>query len=147
MFDSGSIDSELYLVAMLFGLSAMLLVIYLYFVFVRLLEARAHSIDEWRDPPPLIYKVFKPVVKLFCADVKVNMGQEKYDQIQMKLSSAGLFYSLLPEELVTLRYVCLVVAGIVSSLFYWYFSPLTTMVLVILVLGVIVGFAYPDIWL
>ena len=147
MFDLGAIDNELTLVAMLFGLSAMLLVIYLYIVFVRLLEARAHSIDEWRDPPPIIYKVFKPIVKLFCADVKVNMGKEKYDQIQLKLSSAGLFYSLLPEELVTLRYVCLVAAGIVSSSIYWFFSPVTTAVLAILVLGVIVGFAYPDIWL
>ena len=147
MFNTDSLTLGVFFPTLLFSISAMLLAIYLGIVFYRLMAARATSIDEWRDPPPLIYKMFKPIVKLFSADVKANMGKEKYTQIQMKLSSGGLFYSLLPEELVTLRYVCFVVAGVVATWAYWVYTPITYLVGVALISSVILGFAYPDIWL
>lgn len=118
------------------------------FSLIRLvLRTKLKESEEWRDPPPIIFKLFKPVIRLFSGDVRGLMSDKTYSRMQTRLSAGGVNYAILPEEFQTLKIVCLLVAGAVSfSLFYSgdQFGP---EVRIFLVLLPPLGFLYPDIWL
>lgn len=103
--------------------------------------------DDWRDPPPLIYRLFKPVVRIFCGDVRSMMSDDTYQNVQKKLSAGGMNYALLPEEFVTLKWICLIL-GVVLGVALYASRPVISneMMLVINLLGPL-GFFYPDLWL
>ena len=102
---------------------------------------------EWRDPPPVLFKIFKPLVRLFATDVRSLMRDEYYKALHQKLSAAGQNYAILPHEFVTLKLVCMVIGGIVSAAVYKIDQDLGPEALVFLASTVPVGFFYPDIWL
>jgi len=102
---------------------------------------------EWRDPPPVLFKVFKPFVRLFATDVRSLMRDEYYKSLHQKLSAAGQNYAILPHEFVTLKLVCMIVGGVVSAAVYKIDQDLGPEAFVFLASTVPVGFFYPDIWL
>jgi len=102
---------------------------------------------EWRDPPPLLFKIFKPLVRLFATDVRSMMKDSYYKSLHQKLSAAGQNYAILPHEFVTLKLLCTVVGAIVSVSVYKIDSELGPEAFIFLASIVPVGFFYPDIWL
>lgn len=131
----------------LFTIAIVLFFCYASIVLYRMYQARHEMNDEWRDPPPLIYRIFKPIVRVFCADVKRYIKEPKYKLLQKKLSSAGMYYAIMPEEFVTLRYVCGSVCGLFVAWAYWLYAPVSLSVGALMFMVICVGFAYPDIWL
>ncbi|RLT97961.1 type II secretion system F family protein [Ketobacter sp.] len=111
------------------------------------LRTRVKSKEDWRDPPPLIYKLFKPIVRLFSSDMRGAMSDRLYNRINTRLSTGGMNYAILAEEFFTLKFVCLVFTCLVS---YMLFSMPTEQggeVRLIIAAMIPLGFFYPDIWL
>lgn len=103
--------------------------------------------DEWRDPPPLMYRIFKPLVRMFCGEIRGLMGSESYTRIQKRLSAGGMNYALLPEEFITLKWISLVL-GIALAFFVYSTNPvISTELLLVLALIIPVAYFYPDLWL
>lgn len=118
------------------------------YAFVRLLvKTRSKGDDEWRDPPPVIFKLFKPLVRLFSGEVKGLLSDSKYSKTQVKLSAAGMNYAILPEEFVTLKVVCGLVCVVISGLLFEAGAQLGDEVRLFLVLLGPLGYFYPEIWL
>lgn len=108
---------------------------------------RMKELEEWRDTPPLIFKLFKPFVLLLSNDVKRLMGDVSYSRLLKKLSAAGVNYAIMPEEFLTLKIVCFIISSTVSFSIYTSDPTLGPEALVVLVFVVALGFFYPDIWL
>lgn len=111
------------------------------------IRSRKKGDDEWRDPPPIIYRIFKPLVRLFAADVKGTLSEAKYTKVQVKLSAAGMNYAILPEEFVTLKIVFGLVCVAISALLYEVGTQLGGEVRLFLVVLGPLGYLYPEIWL
>ncbi|MCG8669817.1 MAG: type II secretion system F family protein [Pseudomonadales bacterium] len=103
--------------------------------------------EDWRDPPPLIYKLFKPVVKLFATDVRSFISEKGYEKLSQRLSAGGVNYAVMPEEFVTLKWVCLVVGAVTAIFLYSVNEGLGPEALVIVVSSIPIGYIYPDLWL
>ena len=108
---------------------------------------RSKQLEEWRDTPPFLFTLFKPIILLFSNDVRSIMGDTYYLGLRKRLSAAGLSYAIMPEEFVTLKLVCLLIA--MGSVFAVYNIDQTLGPEALIILGGIValGFFYPDIWL
>ena len=108
---------------------------------------RAKQLEEWRDTPPVLFTVFKPIILLFSNDVRLIMSDGYYQGLRKRLSAAGLSYAIMPEEFVTLKLVCLIIA--MGAVFAVYNIDQTLGPEAMVILGAIValGFFYPDIWL
>jgi tight adherence protein C len=111
------------------------------------MRTRSKEPEDWRDPPPLIYKLFKPIVRLFSSDVKTIMSEKLYERTQIRLSSGGMNYAIMPEELVTLKIVCMVFMLIVSVFLFSSDTGFSAEVQLFLIALVPLGYYYPDIWL
>lgn len=111
------------------------------------LKTRSKTKEDWRDPPPLIYKLFKPIVRLFASDVRGIMSDRLYNKISSRLSTGGVNYAIMAEEFFTLKFVCLILMCVVS---YFLFTAETERAAEakLIIIGLIpLGFFYPDIWL
>ena len=111
------------------------------------LKTRAKSKEDWRDPPPLIFKIFKPVVRLFASDVRGAMPHTFYTRINNRLSTGGMNYAILAEEFFTLKLVCLAAMCFVSYFLFTMPSEQGAEVKLVIVALIPLGFFYPDIWL
>lgn len=112
-----------------------------------IIRTRPKESEEWRDPPPLIYKLFKPVVRLFSADVRKLMSDASHARLQSRLSAAGMNYAIMAEEFVTLRFVCAIFCCIVAAVLYQGDIDLGPEIKLFLVVLGPLGYLYPDIWL
>lgn len=110
-------------------------------------KSRLDIDDEWRDPPPLIYKLFKPIVRMFSSDVSGFIGDRQKQTLTQRLSAGGMNYAILPEEFVTLKWVCLVVGSLTAIFLYSINQGLGPEALVIVVSAIPIGYLYPDLWL
>lgn len=110
-------------------------------------RSRLETDDEWRDPPPLIYKLFKPIIRMFAADVRGFIGEKQSKYLTQRLSAAGMNYAILPEEFVTLKWICLVVGSVAAISMYTVNDGLGPEALVIVISSIPIGFLYPDLWL
>lgn len=110
-------------------------------------RTRPKESEEWRDPPPLIFKLFKPIVRLFSGDVRNTMSDQFYSRTQSRLSAGGVNYAIMAEEFQTLKFICLLFGGLISFLLYYSGDQFGPEIKVFLVLLPPVGFLYPDIWL
>lgn len=112
-----------------------------------ILRTRPKESEEWRDPPPLIYKLFKPVVRLFAGDIRRSMSDLSYTRLQQRLSAGGMSYAIMPEEFVTLRVVFSLFCVGVSVTLFQIDTQLGPEVRAFLILLGPIGYFYPDIWL
>jgi len=119
--------------------------------FLRLfLRTRPKESEEWRDPPPLIFKLFKPIIRLFSSEVRSLMKEASYSSVQTRLSAGGMNYAIMAEEFITLKIVCAIFAALMSFVLYkanQSSGGVGTEVSAFLVLLPLIGFLYPDIWL
>lgn len=111
------------------------------------LRTRAKSKEDWRDPPPLIFKLFKPVVRLFSSDMRGAMSDSLHKRINTRLSTGGMSYAILAEEFFTLKFVCLVFMCLISYLLFSMPTEQSAEARLFLVVLIPLGFFYPDIWL
>jgi tight adherence protein C len=111
------------------------------------LKARPVVSDDWRDPPPLLYLLFKPLVRLFVPAVRGKLPEKTYQRSQIRLSAGGMNYAILPEEFMTLRLLCLAVACLVSASLFISIEGMAPEARLILLVIIPLGYAYPDIWL
>lgn len=103
--------------------------------------------EEWRDPPPIIYLLFKPIVRLFTLEAGRLLSEKKKSSLSSKLSAAGYSYAILPEEFVVLKFVCCVF-GALTSVFVLKANPeVGPEIYVFVITFAPVGFFYPDLWL
>lgn len=112
-----------------------------------ILRTRPKEREDWRDPPPLIYKIFKPVVRLFSGDARRIMSDESYGRLQQRLSAGGMNYAIMPEEFVTLRIVFALFCALVSAVLFQMDTQFGPEIRAFLVLLGPIGYFYPDIWL
>ncbi|MBA54654.1 MAG: hypothetical protein CMK89_09380 [Pseudomonadales bacterium] len=111
------------------------------------LKTRGKTKEDWRDPPPLIFRLFKPVVRLFASDVRSAMSDKLYGRINTRLSTGGMNYAILAEEFFTLKFVCLIFMCIISYLLFSMPTEQGGEVKLIIIAMIPLGFFYPDIWL
>ena len=112
-----------------------------------IIKTRTREKEDWRDPPPLIYKLFKPIVRLFSSDMRNAMSDRLYNRINNKLSTGGVNYAILAEEFFTLKFVCLALACAMSYLLFSMPTERGAEVKLIIIALIPLGFFYPDIWL
>ena len=112
-----------------------------------IIKTRTKEKEDWRDPPPLIYKLFKPIVRLFSSDMRNAMSDRLYNRINNRLSTGGVNYAILAEEFFTLKFVCLALACAMSYLLFSMPTERGAEVKLIIIALIPLGFFYPDIWL
>lgn len=112
-----------------------------------IIRTRPKESEEWRDPPPLIYKLFKPIVRLFSGDVRKFISDAGYARLQTRLSAAGMNYAIMAEEFVTLRFVCAIFCCVIAAVLYNSNMSMSPEVKMFLILLGPLGYLYPDIWL
>lgn len=112
-----------------------------------IIRTRPKESEEWRDPPPLIYKLFKPIVRLFAGDMRRVMSDTGYTKLQSNLSAAGMSYAIMPEEFSTLRIVFALFCVGISAVLYQIDNQFGPEIRAFLILLGPIGYFYPDIWL
>lgn len=102
--------------------------------------------EDWRDKPPALFKITRPIVNLFVERIAKNMSPQQYDQLKARLDAGGVTYAISPEEFIATRRVSLVIA---TMLFVYFYRNLNLESYQVLLLGLIIplGYYYPDIWL
>ncbi|CBL45134.1 type II secretion system protein [gamma proteobacterium HdN1] len=150
MFDSITLQSGLfsYLPALLGALTAAFLT-YSLTVIIRNRRAATGLLgdESWRDPTPLIYRLFKPFIKLLAVEFSKLIKPAKRERISNRLSSGGLRYAILPEEFMAMKYICAVVAGGITVWSLLTMPDMKAEFKLLLYPLALVGFFYPDIWL
>jgi len=131
--------------ALLFSF-ALALIVFTFLRQVVRLKAKQDD-DDWRDPPPLIFKLFKPIVKLFASDVRGWLSQKSYEKYQTRLSTGGMNYAILPEELFMLKVVCGLFMLLVAYILFTSQTGFSVEVKLFLIALGPLGYVYPDIWL
>jgi tight adherence protein C len=66
--------------------------------------------EEWFDRPPWLFRVTRPLIRLFAHQTRERMmarRPEQYEWIQDRLACAGLGYAVQPEEWVVTRWILL----------------------------------------
>lgn len=118
------------------------------FALIKLMvRTRPNEPEDWRDPPPLLFKLFKPLIALFAVDVRSLMKDGYYKRISSRLSAAGMNYAIMPHEFVTLKIVCTVVGTVSVVSVYNIDSSLGPEALIFLFSVIPAGYFYPDLWL
>lgn len=115
------------------------------FIVLLIKNRRKGDDEEWRDPQPLLFRIFKPLVQLFAHYVKSYMGESYTDKISKKIGTAGMTYTFLPEELITLRFIFAFIAGVLAVYIYANFESIE--IRLVCTFLPLIGFFYPDIWL
>lgn len=103
--------------------------------------------DSWRDAPPLLLRLARPLLRSLAPLVDANLDQKRRDRITDRLTEGGLGYTLTAAELIMVRWLLTLtalvgVAWLVNSYRLW-----TSNYLLLLVGLVPLAFFYIDIWL
>ncbi|PCJ15536.1 MAG: type II secretion system protein [Gammaproteobacteria bacterium] len=115
------------------------------FIALLFINSRAIEDEEWRDTPPFIFRIFRPLTRLFAHYVKPKIPETYYQKLSNKMSTAGLSYTLVPEELVTLRFILLFVVSLIFGTLLT-FSQQFELRAASLVF-ILLSFFYPQLWL
>lgn len=139
-------DLSVQLPAIIVALASFLVV----FAVAQMIVGRKRALvpeDEWRDPPPLLFKMFKPIIRLLAPEVKKYIGEERERKVTNRLAEAGLTYSILAEEFVLLKFLCCILGGCISVWLLNENPEVGPEIYVFVVTFAPVGFFYPDLWL
>ena len=103
--------------------------------------------DSWRDAPPTLLRLAKPLLRTLAPMVDANLDAKRRGKIGERLAEGGLSYTLTAAELIMVRWLLtgcalLGIAWLASTYRLW-----TTNYLVLLMGLVPLAFFYIDIWL
>ena len=97
------------------ALSGVGIACFLSFLIMLIINSRDIENEEWRDTPPFVFRAFRPLTRLFAHYVKPRIPQAYYQSLIKKMGTAGLTYTIVPEEQVTLRFILLFFASIIFA--------------------------------
>lgn len=133
-----------FVLSLFFTLTASGLVV---FASVLIWTDRAKPVQEdWRDRPPMLFRLARPLVNLFVTRVERSMRVGQRDVLQTRLNAAGMSYAITPSEFITTRRVALA-GGVLVLAYVNHFLDLTRTQLVFAALIMPLAYFYPDIWL
>ena len=103
--------------------------------------------DSWRDTPPALLKVARPLLRTMSPLVDANLDAKRRHKLTRRLTEGGLGYTLTAAELIMLRWLLTLTAlGAIGWLASTY-RLWTSSYLLILVGLLPLAFFYIDIWL
>lgn len=132
-------------VPIVFAMLSVLLLIFGVILIVR--QKPAIEGDDWRDRPPVLFRVARPIVNLFAHKVASSVKPYQLEVITDKLFSAGMGYTLRPEEFIVTRRIGLAVGLCLFLYVYLNINFEKDWHIVALSLLIPLGYFYPDIWL
>lgn len=103
--------------------------------------------DSWRDEPPPLLRVIRPLLRTLAPLVDANLDADRRRKINERLAASGLGYTLTAAELIMVRWLLTLMAvfgvgWLVNAYGLW-----TSTYLALLVQLVPLAFFYIDIWL
>lgn len=108
----------------------------------RLYAELGRSDRDYRDLPPKGFRMLWPLVNIMANTVGVFMTEAQNQRLLARLRKAGQDYSLTPAQFMGGKAVCMLVFAAVGA---WMASA--GMVWMGVLLGGLLGYLYPDIWL
>jgi len=103
--------------------------------------------ESWRDKPPVMFKMVRPIVNLFTKRVTESIDQHKLAILKDRLGSAGMSYTIRPEEFIVTKRVFLALGIALFLYVYLLLELVNPTVITVVAIIVPIGFFYPDIWL
>ena len=102
---------------------------------------------EWRDRAPILFRFARPIVNLFAHRVATSMSPQLRAVLTARLSTAGLSYSVRPEELLVTQRIGFFL-GVGMFIYAYAVLNLTAgIALYVLIFCAPVGYLFPRIWL
>lgn len=102
--------------------------------------------ETWRDRPPLLFRLIRPLVVLLAPRAARNTPTEQLNTVRDKLHSAGQGYTLRPEEFLVTRRIGLGIGALLFGYVY-VMLDLSTITLIAFAVLIPIGYIYPDVWL
>lgn len=103
--------------------------------------------EAWRDRPPVLFRLLRPVINLFSHRVADGMRTYSVDLIRDRLYAAGVGYAIRAEEFVVCRRMGLAMGLILCAYAYLVVDFRSLWWIGFLLLMIPAGYFYPDIWL
>jgi len=126
------------------GFSISFALVIIYYIFTSVTKVVPAEDRNYMDPLPPLVRLIWPMILLLEYHVTSKIGAEKLEKVTTRLNLSGVSFLMNAEQFYALRFVSiLIVAGLVllMQMMLGEFS------LVYLLLGMLLGFYYPDIWL
>lgn len=114
---------------------------------IRLRVERPPPDDAWRDRPPLLFRLARPLVNLFAHRVAASMSPQLRTVLISRLSKAGLTYSVRPEEFLVAERLGFFLGLVMFGYAYGVLELEHSMALYAFMLCAPVGYLFPRIWL
>lgn len=99
--------------------------------------------EAWRGNVPSVFRLLRPVINLFVVGVEEGMSDTEKSLLRTRLHTAGLGYSILPEEFVVVRWLGLVMGLLLIGFLLLVLEKPPVYIALIAPLG----YYYPNIWL
>lgn len=115
--------------------------------FIRLKQEEPDASDEWRDRPPTLFRLARPLVNLFAHRIESSMTPQLRNLLNTRLSMAGLTYSVRAEEFLVAQRIGLVIG---LGMFVYAYVTLDLKhgaLLYLFMLSAPLGYLFPRIWL
>jgi tight adherence protein C len=104
-------------------------------------------IEEWRDKPPGIIRLLRPLVRLYAHRVEASIDPHKREILLGKLTESGYGYILSPEEFIVMRRLGLLIASLFAVYVLFILGTSSAFMTGVSLAAIPLGFFYPDIWL
>ena len=131
-------------IPIIIGFSISFALVIIYYIFTSVTKVVPAEDRNYMDPLPPLVRLIWPMILLLEYHVTSKIGAEKLEKVTTRLNLSGVSFLMNAEQFYALRFVSiLIVAGLVllMQMMLGEFS------LMYLVLGILLGFYYPDIWL
>ena len=103
--------------------------------------------QSWRDRPPMIFRMVRPIVNLFAHNVVNSVDPYKLQHLKERLNSGGMAYTIRPEEFIVTKRVFLGFGILLFIYFYLMLDVQKVSIITLLSVMVPLGYFYPDLWL
>ena len=132
------------LLPIIIGFSISFALVIIYYIFTSVTKVVPAEDRNYMDPLPPLVRLIWPMILLLEYHVTSKISAEKLEKVTTRLNLSGVSFLMNAEQFYALRCVSiLIVAGLIllMQMMLGEFS------LVYLLLGMLLGFYYPDIWL
>jgi len=107
---------------------------------------RGPRVDRWRDPSPRLFRLLLPLARLIHAEVDPAQWFSPRD-LAARLDRAGMGYAVLPGEWMVLRGLTALLAAFAAVVLQPVLSSIDAGGARAVLAGLLLGYAYPAIWL
>lgn len=129
------------LILLTFTAAVVILILTLGYLYLR--APKDKGFEAWRGDIPLMFRVLRPVINMFVTGVEESLSDTEKSMLRTRLYTAGLGYSIVPEEFVVMRWIGMVSGlGLIAFLLVMLNKPPVWIALI-----APLGFYYPNIWL